>query len=125
MQADSWAQIDIVESERRIELKLRGQLSPEYLWQVMSEIEETEGADATFDLLFDGSELEIGDVDVISLSEFEKEVPTSRERLAIVGTSDLHFGIAKMYAAWSAELTSREVQIFRGLEEARVWLRRD
>jgi len=43
---------------------------------------------------------------------------------ALVGNTDAHFGIARMYQMWSLEL-NRPLKVFRDFEEAESWLIRD
>ena len=104
---DEWLSIEVLPAERRIELAVRGNLNLPLLWKVMAAMEATPGADPTFDLLFDGSELVVDDADIRELSRFEAKVPTSRVRLAIVGCSDLHFGIVNHNHHLAAPLAPR------------------
>ena len=89
----------------------------------MAELGATEGAEPYFNLLFDGTELEIGpEVDVNDLAHFETEIPTYREKLAIVASGDHNFGIANMYQRLSDDERRREIRVFRDSAEARRWL---
>ena len=117
-----WLEVEVLTELSRIELKVNGELSLPFLWKVMAAVEATPGTDPTYDLLFDGSGLDVEHADVEEISRFEGKVPTRRSRLAIVAPSDLQFGVGKMYEAWSQQMASREMQIFRDVDQARAWL---
>ena len=89
----------------------------------MAELTATEGAESDYNLLFDGSNLEISpELDISDLSEFESQIPTQRARLAIVARGDHNFGIANMYKSFSGDGNPREIRVFRSTTEARFWL---
>lgn len=116
-------EVNVHPSERLIALSLAGVLTKAFLWEVMAELSATEGADPNFNLLFDGTELEIGsDLDISDLARFEAEIPTHREKLAIVARGDHNFGIGNMYQRLCGDENPREIQVFRDAGEARRWL---
>jgi len=43
---------------------------------------------------------------------------------ALVGNTDAHFGIARMYQMWSVDL-DRPLKVFRDFKEAETWLTND
>ena len=114
--------IEVVPEQRLITLTLSGPLTLKFLWHVMTTVASTPGADPTYRLLFDGSALTLDEANARELSSFEAKVPTERDRLAIVGSDDLHFGFARMYEAWSQPTAGREVRVFRSRDEAHAWL---
>jgi hypothetical protein len=52
------------------------------------------------------------------------DAPDTSSRLAIVAPADFAFGLARMYASYRGlqERGSKEVEVFRSLEEATRWL---
>ena len=115
--------VSISPTERLIEVALTGVLSKAFLWEVMAELSATEGADPNFNLLFDGTALEISPgLDMSDIARFEEEIPTFREKLAIVACGDHNFGIGRMYQRLSGDENPREIRVFRNTAEARRWL---
>lgn len=106
-----------------IVLTASGALTSALLWEAVEAVQSTEGADPDYDLIFDGSAVEVDhEVDVREISQFEGKLAATDAKLAIVGQDDLHFGIGRMYEAWSAEVAGREMKVFRDLDAAREWI---
>jgi hypothetical protein len=87
---------------------------------------EVRGYDELFDLA-EVREIEfVSSQRVTELAELAEQMdaPGIRTRLAIVATSDLHFGLARMYQSqreMGADGT-REVRVFRDRKSAEEWL---
>jgi hypothetical protein len=69
------------------------------------------------------TKVEISSAEVRRLAEIDRSGPTRIKRMAIVATTEVGFGLARMYQTLSdGEAPATEVRVFRDSDAARAWL---
>ena len=112
-----------IDQERRLVITRGwGELSSRELFDVMSQILLDPRFDPTYSSLGDLREVTNVTVDTFATAQTAAS-PLFAEgtRRAIVATSDVAFGMARMFAAFS-ERSGHEVRIFRQMTPAEAWL---
>jgi hypothetical protein len=112
-----------IDPERRLVLtRAWGELSTRELADVMSRILLDPRFDPTYRSLGDLREVTTITVDTMATAQAAASpLFASGTRRAIVATSDVAFGMARMFATFS-ERSGQEVRVFRDVALAEAWL---
>lgn len=76
-----------------------------------------------FDHLVDCSKFEVFDLTTMQIQKIgSQSIFAETSRRAFVATSDLHFGLGRMFAAFREMNHNQVTRVFRDLREATAWL---
>jgi hypothetical protein len=123
-------EIHVDRSKGRVTIKLAGPITMELIKSVVEGFMRHPEFHPGDDVLWDFRETTISDVsadalrDVVSFIERRLERRGADYKVALAASTDLEFGLARMYEAFADRMPFR-VMVFRDLDKAITWLDED
>ena len=115
--------------DRLVRILGSGRLTDDEMIQCVTALRDDPDLEAGMDTLSDMRNIEVGFtrdgvlrmVEVMRASDARR----SNARAAIVVSSDLAFGMGRMFESWAQDQVDPAIRIFRSLEDAKAWFAED
>lgn len=114
--------VRIDKTRRLIRIGVSGHFNEDFLMRILRQVESHRDFSTELDVLFDASRLSFGRLPAERFVHFANLARDGGHRVAIVASTDLAYGVARMYEGWTDQKRERKLHVFRSTEEALAWL---